>query len=656
MPPDDNPPLPLLSEIPWTLHATTKHLGPSGQDLGPDTTVISLFSYIPSLDAIDKNYPDDTLIYLKFTVSVSPMFFLQGPPPPGDPLNLFSTDTQPVWRMLFDVRISPEPYIPGGITPYFLDASPIRRTVMETGVVGQQASEGESNSLAIGKSGSQMHEGYSSTVDTSTNSAGFSWAFGSVGSSDTSSNVSGSRDVVQHIDTTQRNASTERQELVSHMTNVNNVLTLLSAYGVGTPYLRFSLWPQPLRPLTIDPSDPNLWYAELLKRRSSGIEGIQEFFAIAVVPRTLTGFCIQAQLRRFSAIPPPLPDPKQFAMPNPYIPTAAQIAILVNYLTDRYPPGTPVDELDVELVPWLPNNPKINRPVIGQWMIRSFANGITDEFVIATTLDTIDEPTAGGGFAGIYKSAIEVWLDMKKDEYEKELVKSPLANGILFFKKLILTTCFGPPFFPLAVLASDVVSPSKPSFVDLNARPTGGSVRPSFGRFGTYQQAVLSWNAGESQLGTLISHAKQLPEKDLSLDHPKFVDFSLRRMAAVDVDDPTNRRLENATDLFALTAEQIQALHRSGISDVRSLAQAILDVPAVDRVNQRQPVPSTGAAAPVVPGGAAGIPVRRHPPLPPPPPLTTMLTAQLAQQLRLAFGNALRTRGEQNWGTQTDGT
>ena len=35
---------------------------------------------------------------------------------------------------------------------------------METGIVGQQSSEGESHSLAIGKSGSQMHEGYSSTV------------------------------------------------------------------------------------------------------------------------------------------------------------------------------------------------------------------------------------------------------------------------------------------------------------------------------------------------------------------------------------------------------------------------------------------------------------------------------------------------------------
>ena len=80
-----------------------------------------------------------------------------------------------------------------------------------------------------------------------------------------------------------RQASEERRELLSHMTRVETVLTLLNAKYVGTPYLSFSLAPQPLQMLSIDASDPNLWFNQLLHRRSSGIEGIQEFTAVLLV-------------------------------------------------------------------------------------------------------------------------------------------------------------------------------------------------------------------------------------------------------------------------------------------------------------------------------------------------------------------------------------
>jgi hypothetical protein len=105
--PDDLPP-DFPTEIPWRLVATTRHLGP--ETLGPDTTAISLFAYAPPIESYDADYPDDRLIYFRFTVSVSPVFLIGSPPPASDPLDLFASDTLPIWRLLFDIRISPEPY------------------------------------------------------------------------------------------------------------------------------------------------------------------------------------------------------------------------------------------------------------------------------------------------------------------------------------------------------------------------------------------------------------------------------------------------------------------------------------------------------------------------------------------------------------------
>ena len=105
--------------------------------------------------------------------------------------------------------------------------------------------------------------------------------------------MTGTRDVTQVTDTTTREASTERRELVSHMTKVENILTLLNAKYVGTPYLSFSLSPQPLEQLSADASDPSLWFSQLLQRRSSGIEGVQEFTGVILVPRARNSACMR---------------------------------------------------------------------------------------------------------------------------------------------------------------------------------------------------------------------------------------------------------------------------------------------------------------------------------------------------------------------------
>jgi hypothetical protein len=122
--------------------------------------------------------------------------------------------------------------------------------------------------------------------------------------------------VSQVVDTTNREASEERRELISHTTRVENIISLLSAKYIGTPHLSFSVSPQPLQQLSVDPADPNLWFQQLLARRSSGIEGIQEFTAVLVIPKG-TDFCINARLRRVCLLDSP---------PGPFVQTHTGLA------------------------------------------------------------------------------------------------------------------------------------------------------------------------------------------------------------------------------------------------------------------------------------------------------------------------------------------
>jgi hypothetical protein len=55
-------------------------VGPAG--LGSDSTVILMFTYVPKLDGLNEDYPDDRLIYLKFAVSVAPYFPFKNFPRP----------------------------------------------------------------------------------------------------------------------------------------------------------------------------------------------------------------------------------------------------------------------------------------------------------------------------------------------------------------------------------------------------------------------------------------------------------------------------------------------------------------------------------------------------------------------------------------------
>ena len=334
-----DPALPIPIEVPWQLLSTTL---PFEGPLLPNRCSLSVFSYVPNSPTLASDFPNDQLVFLKFSLSIAPEL----PNRLWTLAELFMTQFAPVWHAVLDVQITsnpPKPTSARPIRPFFLDAAPLRRWMRETGVLGEQVYEGESGELSVGKSASQLHESFRTGTTAGTDST----SLGPFTSGNSASSTTGERDVVQTVDTTTRDASVERRELLSHTTQVENLLSLLNGLYVGTPYLRFSLWPQPLHALTRDPTDRELWYAELLRRRSSGIEGVQDFYAIAAVPRGDPEFCIDATLRRFVVNEPPLPNPNDVEAPD--LLNDAEQARLLDYLHRRYPRGTPLDELDVDV-------------------------------------------------------------------------------------------------------------------------------------------------------------------------------------------------------------------------------------------------------------------------------------------------------------------
>ena len=454
--------LPLPLEIPWKLASTTQPLAAGD----PEQTSISLFFHEPDDEVLTNTFPDDRIVYLKFTVSISPATI------PGVPPVAALGEGVPCFHMLLDLNVRNASDVLGTIRPYLHAAAPMQRIMLQTGVVGLDTFEGESDEQSMGKSGSQMYESTSSRARTRSASAGASFGIGgfSIGGSvrSTTTDVSGSRAVSQFVDTTSRQASEERRQMLSHLTKVENVLTLLNAKYVGTPYLSFSLAPQPLQLLALDPSDPNLWFSQLLSRRSSGIEGVQEFTTVVLVPKG-EDFCVSARLRRVCVLDSP---PGPFTLDEPFN-FGLHLGRMLNYLERVYPAGTPLDDFDVDLVGTLPPpQADFARPTLENWAVN--VTGFMMADVISprpgTDIFTLKRASV------TYKTFLEVWLETLRDEYEREVARSPVERGVLLGENRIFDTCFAFAESGLTVDGMTSVMPLARSVVDPALVDLGGIV------------------------------------------------------------------------------------------------------------------------------------------------------------------------------------
>ena len=566
-------------EIPWKLASTTQPLS-AGE---PAETALTLFFFEPDDETLTSKFPDDRLVFVKFTASISPAKF---PAELSKVAATFLGEGIPCMHVLLDLKVRNAAGDLGTIRPYFHTAAPLNRRMVQTGVVGVDAYEGEADALAIGKSGSQMNESlrsHSNTLTTS-GSAGLSIGPVSLGGSvrNTTTDVASDRAVSQVVDTTNREASEERRELISHTTRVENIISLLSAKYVGTPHLSFSVSPQPLQQLSVDPSDPNLWFQQLLARRSSGIEGIQEFTAVIVVPKD-TDFCISARLRRVCLLDSP---PGPFSLDERFTGTLVQLSRMVNYLNDAFPIGTPLEELDIDIIGGLTPSGPFRRPVVELWGLR-----LLESLVVASVVS----PGASAGVAARgranYKHFLEVWLDTLRDEYEREASRSPLERGVLFGENRLLDTCFGTNETGATVVTKSNASVSPlfrvvfpPGLFDVGGFKTLSASQNTSTRARALE-TTTRWNAIERQVTNLLSNSSQLQETPLAAKDPKVLGVLVDTWRKLPADDARNLDFEKAASLLQLGDAQRRLLKSAGATNLAGIASVLHAAPAIDRQN-----------------------------------------------------------------------
>lgn len=589
----DETSLPIPQEIPWKLVTTTQRLKADGQKA--DDVTLSLFSFEPSLEALEENYPDERVIYFKITASVAPC--------PLEPPSILAPDFAnqikqlmmesglPVIHLILDLKVTPKPMSTGRFRPYFHEAAPIRREMIESGVVGGESVEGETQGTSVGKSGSQLYETVSSQIKSKSSGGGWfpSGVLGGPGFTAHSSktHVDSERHVDQTTEMTSRDASQERRELLSHTTHVHNVLTLLNSKHIGSPYLRFSLWPRPLHLLAVDPADPDLWYQQLLARRSSGIEGIQEFVFVVVAPRN-KNFCLEGRMRRFCV----LDRPPTFEIPKGDALSLDDEIDIQHYLYEIFPAGTPVEELDVDLNDQL----KISmdktafRPAIEGWFVDSYVAYLIFQAPHGG-LDFMlhDFPIPDVGYLA-YKSALEVFLEMKRARYEEALARSPLERGKLMMHSLTLKSCFTFAQERLTVDGEGTAKHGPPeavahAFTPPPPFPAPDETAPASRKS---RSTALRWNAVAR---SLADHLTVLPDDAgtaLRLDDARMMEILLDFWASLSPGHALNLTLAKAVSLLGLTERQQRLLDKAGVSDLRGIARAIQVAPLAQELELRR--------------------------------------------------------------------
>lgn len=580
----DEDTLPPPLEIPWRLASTTLPFS-NGE---ADQTSITLFTHLPDDEVLTAKFPDERLVYIKITASISPASFPIVPPFPSGALG----EGIPVYHMLLDLKVRRKSGETGTIRPYFHSAAPLNRRMIQSGIVGHEIYEGEASGQFMGKSGSEMHEALNSESRTTSMSASLGVGVGigpvSIGASGsvrtTSTDVTANRAVTQNVDTTTRQASDERRELVSHSTKVENILSLLNGKYVGTPFLSFSLNPRPLNLLSLDPADPNLWFSQLLARRSSGIEGLQEFTAVILVPKD-QDFCVSARLRRvclFDAPPGPLTFDERYDNSLP------KLVRLLNYVERTFPIGTPLEELDVEVIPALAPD-KFPRPVIDVWEIASMGGFLTP-LIFAVSPNPTPVVTGVSTADVVYKHPLEIWLDTLRDEYDQDVSRSPLERGVLLAETRTLDTCFA---FSEGALKISNSSASVVPLAPLGINPAvidiggvrSGAFDPNRDVRARGIEIVTRWNALEAQLANILNNRRLVPKKGSKLSDISVVGVLVERWAKLQPQDSENLDFNTAVSALGLSAELRRLLKSAGATDLRSIASALLAAPTIESYN-----------------------------------------------------------------------
>jgi hypothetical protein len=605
----------------------------------PSLSTISLFNYSPPEVEYANLYPNERLLFFKIPVSLcSDVNYLLSD---NNVLGIFD-DNYPIWTSIIDVHLTqitnPDIMSIPSTSCYFISAVPSRREILETGFAGRDIIEGESSSLAIGKSLSQMKETSNTSSETKSWYAdlgldiGFI-SFGGGGAGGSRTDVSSNVNRVQRTDNMQRNASEERKELESYHSNISNTLTILNSKYMGTPYLQFVLRPRPLHVINYDPTDPYIWYSEFLRRRSRGLEGIQDFFAVAGMHKNLRKVCIDITLKNvyiIDAIP---------TYPQMTDVTADDIVAIYDYLFTIYPRGTPIDDLDFDftkdierhwgndvaeiirnpiVIDWEAREDKgldppqwIFGPYIlcpGDFPMKSPSTGVvrptkpktpeiydpsgpmpeeerepddtTKTKAKTKTKQTIYKHDYADWSWFHYKSAAQLKLELLKYNYLRSLRLSPLERGVIFYLAHNLRVC-------IEIGQDNVIrttsaprkSIGKP--IKLSKKTNFNEISNLFDEFTEKDTKspvsdAIKWNYLENTLPSLVTN--ELDKQTLSLTDSDVMGLTVTKWSALPAGASRNARIQNIARSLGLKKAVSSQLSKYNVTNLKQLGNIISNI------------------------------------------------------------------------------
>jgi hypothetical protein len=581
-------------EIPWR-HGGTTRVPPATGEPSYANSTLSVFFFEPDVPEIETYYPGSHLVYLRFTLSLQPRIRLT------DLFKQAGYDTEawefldrrsvaPIKRAVLDVRIRTDDG-----DPYFVAAAPMHRQMIEDAERGIQHLDGASESLAVGKSASTLHEAFSVTTETS----GGGWNVSapvSIGGQESTTTVSGSRDAAQTVDVTNREAATERRDLLSHTTRISNILSLLNLYHVGSQQLRWRLAPTPVTGLPATAQDLYSWYTELLRQRSSGLEGVQDFYAVAVVPNTGADgkyFCVDAALTEVAVVQPVwAPEPKPIVLFDNEVELADEA---LDFLYRRYPVGTSIDELadvDVHETAWMGfekadghwaavSLDDIRAATIEDWWY-SIEPGTEPKAMravvscsirgILTTDFASKNPgnDLASGWAS-YKPLAAATLEARRDRVRRDFLLGMDQTAVLV-NQTDLSWCRGKKL-NITAAQTFVISTSK-IWQGAKSAPFPGA-RGLRASLGDVSEALAAVAVADDALSATTALLQRNALEKFTLDHPDMQRVILGALAGLEPSDPANRDIARASNL-GIDQATIKRLREQGITDLRGLAIELL--------------------------------------------------------------------------------
>jgi hypothetical protein len=266
---------------------------------------LTVYSYpVPLLETAEE-YPDHRVVYVKLSVTITGWTASEELPVRGDLpttpdawqadgwdwINVLDwvSEYQPCLTAIAQVSIFPRPQ--DGTSeedyPYFIDFEPKKRELYEAVTDTKEMLSGSANKLATQKGTTTTN----STEDTWNVGGNFgiplpgggTLGFGGSGGST-------SRNTSETVDLTTTDASTERRETQGRSTQLSQMYQLFSGYHPGTNRALFVMFARPNAATEAIQLNNNLINGE---RR---LEGVQDIFLVALVPRSVPGICVHAQL------------------------------------------------------------------------------------------------------------------------------------------------------------------------------------------------------------------------------------------------------------------------------------------------------------------------------------------------------------------------